>query len=95
MRHQAIYNLYPTVVSISGDADAYDAEGKKVLIDNSIVQKEINRLQAEYDAKEYQRLRQAAYPKIEDQLDLLYHGGYDAWKDAISKVKLQYPKDSV
>jgi hypothetical protein len=53
---------------------------------------EIARLQAEYTAKSYQRQRAAAYPSIADQLDLLYHGGMDAWKAAITAVKQEFPK---
>jgi uncharacterized small protein (DUF1192 family) len=53
---------------------------------------EIERLQAEHDANEYQRKRAAAYPSFADQFDLLYHGGYDAWKAAIEAVKQEYPK---
>jgi rhodanese-related sulfurtransferase len=53
---------------------------------------EVSRLQAAYEAAEYQRQRAAAYPSIADQLDLLYHGGMDAWKAAIEAVKLEYPK---
>jgi len=53
---------------------------------------EIARLKAEYEAKEYQRQRAAAYPSIADQLDLLYHGGVDAWKAAITAVKEEFPK---
>jgi hypothetical protein len=40
----------------------------------------------------YQELRRAAYPSIPDQLDLLYHGGMDAWKAAITAVKEEFPK---
>jgi hypothetical protein len=53
---------------------------------------EIARLQAEYDAKEYQRKRAAEYPSFADQFDTLYHGGYDAWKATIDSVKAKYPK---
>jgi hypothetical protein len=53
---------------------------------------EAARLQAEYAAKEYQRQRAAEYPSISNQFDLLYHGGYDAWKAAIQAVKDKYPK---
>jgi hypothetical protein len=53
---------------------------------------EIQRLQSEYDAKEYQRLRAKEYPAFADQFDLLYHGGYDAWKTAIDVIKNKYPK---
>jgi hypothetical protein len=54
---------------------------------------EVARLQAEYEAKEYQRQRAAEYPSYADQFDLLYHGGYDAWKAAIDAVKTKYPKE--
>ena len=47
---------------------------------------------AELAATEYQRLRAAEYPSFEDQFDLLYHGGIDAWKAAIKAVKDKYPK---
>jgi len=53
---------------------------------------EVARLQAEYASKEYQRQRAVAYPSTADQFDLLYHGGYDAWKAAIDAVKNKYPK---
>ena len=53
---------------------------------------ELTRLQSEYDAKDYQRKRAQAYPSFADQFDLLYHGGYDAWKAAIDAVKQEYPK---
>jgi hypothetical protein len=42
--------------------------------------------------KTYAQERAIAYPSIVDQLDTLYHGGYDAWKASIDAVKTQYPK---
>jgi hypothetical protein len=53
---------------------------------------EVARLQAEYDSKEYQRLREPEYPPIKDQLDTLFHGGIDAWRAEIQAVKDKYPK---
>ena len=53
---------------------------------------EIVRLQAEYDANEYQRSRAPEYPSIPDQLDEIYHNGVDAWKAVIKKTKDKYPK---
>jgi len=53
---------------------------------------EIERLKQEYEYNQYQRDRAFAYPSIQDQLDILYHKGYDGWKDEISKVKENYPK---
>ena len=49
----------------------------------------------EWESLEYQRLRKLEYPKIEDQLDLLYHKGVEGWKEEIQKVKDKYPKPVV
>lgn len=35
------------------------------------------------------------YPTITQQLDILYHQGYDGWKAAIQTVKEQFPKPEV
>ena len=43
-------------------------------------------------AMTYAEKRAQAYPSIADQLDLLYHGGMDAWKAAITAVKEEFPK---
>jgi hypothetical protein len=40
----------------------------------------------------YTVLRANAYPSIKDQLDTLYHGGFEAWKASIDAVKEMYPK---
>jgi len=53
---------------------------------------EVARITAELAATQYQRERRDAYPQIVDQLDTLYHGGYDAWKAEIAAIKAQYPK---
>lgn len=53
---------------------------------------EYNKLVAEYELNQYQRNRVSAYPSIEDQLDILYHSGIDAWKEEINKIKDKYPK---
>lgn len=56
------------------------------------IEDEIKRLQKISDDFEYQRLRLREYPSIQDQLDTLYHQGYDGWKEEINKIKEQYPK---
>ena len=50
-------------------------------------------VQADYDAKQYQRDR--VYPSIQDQLDMQYWdnvNGTTNWEDAIAKVKADNPK---
>ena len=83
-KHQAIYATAPTVVTIRGD-EAFDAAGNPVQYSEAAVQ-------AYMDANAYKDKRAAAYPSIADQLDLLYHGGMDTWKAAITAVKEEFPK---
>ena len=52
MKHEAIYNLYPQVVSVDDMAGAFDADGNAVAIDESLVKAEVARLIAEQPAKE-------------------------------------------
>jgi hypothetical protein len=53
---------------------------------------ELQRLNELYIFTEYQRLRYKAYPTVSEQLDLLFHLGYDGWKAQIQTIKDQYPK---
>tara|TARA_R100000231_G_scaffold12377_1_gene14063 strand:- start:105 stop:398 length:294 start_codon:yes stop_codon:yes gene_type:complete len=61
-------------------------------IDIADIQTKIDELQADYDAKDYQRKRASEYPSIVDQLDDIYHNGIDGWKTTIKAVKDKYPK---
>ena len=97
MKSIAIRNLYPQVTTVGGEKYCWDAEGNEVEIDEVKVQKELEKLQAEYDAKQYQRDRATIYPSIQEQLDMQYWdavNGTTKWKDAIAKVKTDNPKPS-
>jgi hypothetical protein len=58
------------------------------------IEAEVARLQAEYDAAQYQRDRAKAYPSIGDQLDMIFHAGLggDEFQAAIQAVKEANPK---
>ena len=58
-------------------------------IDESLVDAKVKELQAIQD---YQSKRKSEYPKIEEQLDKIYHSGIDAWKADIKAIKDKYPK---
>ena len=83
-KHEAIYATHSNVATIRGN-EAFDASGNPVQYDEAVVQAYIN-------TNAYKSQRAAEYPPITDQLDLLYHGGMDAWKTAIQAVKVKYPK---
>jgi hypothetical protein len=79
---------------------AYELDGSQddLIGDKTQITKEqadeINKVKAQqnFAALSYDKKREAEYPSYADQFDLLYHGGYDAWKAAIDAVKTKYPK---
>ena len=58
----------------------------------SEIQAKLAELQADYESKQYQRDRAAAYPSWQDQLDNIFHNGINAWKADIQAIKDQFPK---
>ena len=85
-KHDVIYKLNPTVVSIRGDV-AYDKDEKIVEYNEAAVE-------AYIDANAYKQLRAREYPPIGDQLDALYKAGVFPAELAaqIKAVKDKYPK---
>jgi len=83
----AIYKLYPQVVTIRGDV-AYDAEGNEVAYDLAAVQ-------AYTDSQAYIAKRAAEYPPMSDYLDAIVKGDtqqQEAYIAACLAVKAKYPK---
>ena len=58
----------------------------------SEIDEEIVRLQAEYDAQEYARNRQAEYPSIEECVHAILDDQLDALQVKRQAVKAKYPK---
>jgi hypothetical protein len=88
MNHNAIYALYPNVVTVDDGAGAFDAQGNHVTIDMAAVD-------AWVDPEAYKSKRVAEYPTIGDQLDALWKGG-EAQTEMLAKVmavKAKYPKE--
>ena len=86
MNHEAIYALYPNVVSVDDSEGAKDVNGNSVTIDMDAVN-------AWVDPEQYKIDR--VYPSIQEQLDMQYWdsvNGTTTWKDAIAAVKTENPK---
>ena len=89
MNHNAIYALYPQVVSVDDTAGAFDAQGNKVEIDIAAVN-------AWVDPNAYKYQRAAEYPPMADYIDGVVKGDQaqiDAYIAACLAVKAKYPKD--
>ena len=102
---QIQYLKITAIRSLVGDEGEFEISGSGVLtflegttpVTEDQIATEMTRIQAEYDALQYQRDRQ--YPDIGDQLDTLFHdmtagkGTKDGeWYKAVAKVKSDNPK---
>ena len=88
MNHNAIYKLYPQVVTVDDAAGAFDKDGKSVVIDMALVN-------AWQDPEAYKHQRAAEYPPMTDYLDAIVKGDtaqQEAYRAACLAVKLKYPK---
>lgn len=96
-------DLIDAVLSLSPDAEVCVRDNEiewivepQVKPTRTEIDAELIRLQAEYDAKEYQRKRAAEYPAITDYLDGIVKGDeaqVRAYIDACLAVKAKYPKN--
>ena len=86
-KYEAIYKLYPNVVTTRGET-AYDADGNKVVYDE-------NAVIVEMDKVAYIARRQAEYPDFKEYLDGIVKGDQaqiDKYIADCQAVKAKYPK---
>jgi hypothetical protein len=92
---QAILQINPdaNVRVANNDLDRIDWYEDTPVISKSDLQAKITEMQADYDAKEYQRKRKPEYPSIEELVVALYDTDDKAAIDAKrAEIKLKYPK---
>ena len=102
--HDAIYKAYPDAASIDDDTGVFKADGSKI----TIVQSNVDAARVELNKLNYKTHRvvgsatTSGYPRIEYQLDQLYHDMTDGklgagattgnWYVGITSVKTAFPK---
>ena len=88
MNHNAIYALYPNVVTVDDGTGAFDVQGNKVEID-------MNAVNAWIDPNAYKTKRALEYPPITDYIDGVVKGDQtqiDKYIADCLAVKAKYPK---
>ena len=88
MNHNAIYALYPTVVSINDTTGPIDKDGNPVAVNMSDVNNWV-------DPEAYKYKRQQEYPPMADYLDGIVKGDntqIQKYIDDCLAVKAKYPK---
>lgn len=72
-----------------------ETEIQEVLTRRELAAQEEEARILEEQRTEYMRLRQAEYPPLGEQLDMMYHdqvNGTNHWFELIESIKLKYPK---
>ena len=96
-----IPNKIDAIYALVGGAITQKVDGEIVFHDGQTppteeqIQAKLTELQADYDAKQYQRTRAFVYPSIQEQLDMQYWdavNGTKKWQEAVAKVKTDNPK---
>lgn len=104
MNFEAICRAYPNVIKyLEGPindqpAGAFDADGNKIELDQTLVDAAAVEIAAELAATEYQRQRAPEYPSMADLADAMYWNStgdstkLDEYYAACAAVKAKYPK---
>jgi tRNA A37 N6-isopentenylltransferase MiaA len=91
----AIISLRPGVEFVVRGDDLEWLDTEQTRPTDAEIEAEVARLQADYEAKQYQRNRAAEYPSVNDYLDGIVKGDQaqiDAYIAACQAVKTKYPK---
>ena len=102
--HDAIYKAYPDAATIDDSTGVFKADGSKI----TIVQSNVDAARVELNKLNYKSDRvvgsatTSGYPRIEYQLDKLYHDMTDgklgaaattgSWYVGITSIKTAFPK---
>ena len=102
--HDAIYKAYPDAATIDDSTGVFKADGSKI----TIVQSNVDAARVELNKLNYKSDRvvgsatTSGYPRIEYQLDQLYHDMTDgklgagattgSWYVGITSIKTKFPK---
>ena len=89
---EAIQSLVPSPKLVMRDDEIIKWFSSETQPTEEEITAEQTRLDGVYASNEYHRHRQLEYPSVVDQLDQMYHFGFQAWKDEIQRVKDKYPK---
>ena len=83
-------NIY--AYELDGSQDAYIREGLTPITEAQANDMRAAKEQAVISQLTYAQKRQAEYPSVAEQLDMLFHGGVDGWREQIQAIKDKYPK---
>ena len=98
--HEAIIKAYPDAFIIDDGTGAFDKDGNKIDIDDSLVAKARTELNTEAAKIAYQSFREPLYPSLGEFADAMYWNSkgdstkLEAYYAACEKVKTDNPKPS-
>ena len=91
-RDKAIRIVVDQPCRILNETKVFDANGNVIEYDETKVAEEEKRLQAEYDASQYQRDRQQEYPSLQECIHAILDNDLETLQAKRTAVKTKYPK---
>ena len=94
MNHEAIYRAYPNTVRISDSLGAFDADGNKIELDQTLVDSAAVTVAAEQAQAKVEQDRATAYRLEADPLFFKAQRGEattDEWTAKVAEIKARYP----
>ena len=92
--HDAIYRVYPNVVAIADNDGAFDADGNKVELDQTLINAAAIEVAAEQALATAKENRAAAYRSEADPLFFKAQRGEattDEWTAKVAEIKARFP----
>jgi len=90
-----LQTINPDIVGISIPLDDEPSVSHVMWADDTepdLTEEQLAQAIAYAEAMDYKERRINDYPSVVDQLDMLYHMGYEGWKEQITDIKTKYPK---
>ena len=91
-REKAIRLVVNQPCRILNETETFDVDGNIIEYNENEVLEKMAELQADYDAKQYQRDRLSEYPSIQECIHAILDDELEALQLKRSAVKAKYPK---
>ena len=94
MNHEAIYRAYPNTVRISDSLGAFDADGNRIELDQTLVDSAAVTVAAEQAQAKVEQDRATAYRLESDPLFFKAQRGEattDEWTAKVAEIKARFP----
>lgn len=92
IRHDAILEIYPNVVTVCDSDGILDEEGNQVKVDEEQINQKISEIETRQKLVEYKFKREMEYPSIQDCIHAILDNDLETLQLKRAEIKAKYPK---